>query len=121
MIMDRKSLAILAASAAAMNSLKPCATASFASLTSLNDEIPMRTRCATDVLLLVSAELFRFRDDPEITIKKLLELVTGALPGIDPVERNILVASVQTCNEVIFERSNGPFGSVRQRTFGRAS
>jgi hypothetical protein len=98
MIMDRKSLAISAASAAAINSLKPCATASFASLTWVNDVIPTRTRYATDVLLLVSAELFLFRDDPEIQNRELLELATGAKESIPEVERNILVGTAQTGN-----------------------
>jgi hypothetical protein len=64
------------------------AHASFASPTPLNDVIPMETqqrgarwgwaRHAKDSLLLVSVELFSFRDEPEISNRKLLELATGA-------------------------------------------
>jgi hypothetical protein len=95
-----------------MNSLKSCAIASFASLIPLDDVIPTRTRYATDVLLLVSAELFLFRDDPEIPNRELLELATGAKESIPEGGRNILVGAAQTGDEVIFERSNAPFGSV---------
>jgi hypothetical protein len=66
MRVDRKSLAILTASAAAMNSLMPAPLRA------------LRFPYAKDVPLLVSVELLLFRDDPDIPNSELLELATDA-------------------------------------------